>query len=247
MQKTEVTQEQIKLQSQSPPSMVEILGVYVITFFTALLFFHFSNGLFPDQYGPLVSIASHIPMLIIPWIWFHFRVRVSIENAILWKWTKRSFKPLLLICSWLIPLQILGNLDLLGKSMPEWYQNGAGSIALQFLFQGMIVGFTEEMFMRPAIHQTLLSKPLGGFRLGQKIYLSTPLFITAVLFGLLHVGNIGHQPIGYTLFQVVYSFVIGIIFGFYYERTRNYVATSILHNLLDVVAVIMVLLVGLLR
>lgn len=235
--------EQMSTPLSPPPKMVEILGIYVITFSLTFLFFLLSARIIPDNYGPLISISSHIPLFAVPWLWFHFRVHPRVKNAIMWRWTKGSFVPLLLVCSWLIPLQIIGNLDVLGKPLPDWYQNGAGSIWAQILFQGLVVGFSEEMFMRPVLHQTLLSKNMGGFRLFNKFTLSTPLLITALLFALLHVGNIGHQPIGYTMMQIVYAFVIGVIFGVYYEKTRNYVGTAILHNLVDCVGVAIVLIV----
>jgi membrane protease YdiL (CAAX protease family) len=152
-----------------------------------------------------------------------------------------------MICSWLIPLQIVGNLDIIGKPMPLWYQNGAVSIIIEVIFQGFIVGFTEEMFMRPANHQALLSKQLDGYQLFKKWSVSTPTLITALLFGLLHMWNIGHHPIELTIFMFLYSLIIGIIFGFYYERTKNYIGTSILHSLLDVAGTFVVLFIALLN
>ncbi len=236
-----------RIKSNSSPRMLEILGMYVITFFTSLLFFNIGDSIIPEKYGSLVSIGSHIPMLLIPWLWIHLRLRARFSNINLWNWTKGSLKPLLLICSWLIPLQIIGNLDILGKPLPIWYQNGSASIIIEVIFQGFIVGFTEEMFMRPAVHQALLSKQLGGYQLFKRWYISTPILITALLFGMLHIVNIGHQPIDLTIVMFLYSFVIGIIFGFYYERTKNFIGTLILHSLLDVAGTFVVLIVALLN
>jgi membrane protease YdiL (CAAX protease family) len=243
---TKVAQTDSNMELNTNPGIIQIVGMYLITFFMSSLFFKLGNSVIPEKYGTLVSIVSHIPMLLIPWLWIHLRLRASSSNINIWKWTKGSLKPLLLICSWLIPLQVIGNLDILGKPMPLWYQNGAASIIIEVIFQGFIVGFTEEMFMRPAIHQALLSKKLGGYQLFKRWYISTPILITALMFGMLHVVNIWHQPIELTISMFLYSFVIGIIFGFYYERTKNYIGTSILHSLLDVTGTIVILFVALL-
>lgn len=235
--------ELVRKSVQMVPKMREILGVFFITFLTSL----FSSFIFkqytPEHYHSFTPFVSHIPMFIIPWLWFHFRIRKYTDGMVQWKWTKGSLRPLLLMCIWLIPLQVLGNVDVLGSPAPEWYQSGKASIMMQILFQGLVVGFSEEMFMRPCLHQALISKQLGGFHLFKRVYLSKALLITACLFGLLHMGNILSQPFGYTMLQVIYAFIIGVIFGVYYERTRNYVGTSILHNLLDFVGVAVVLVV----
>jgi membrane protease YdiL (CAAX protease family) len=243
---TKVAQNNSDMQLNTSPRIIEIVGMFLITFYMSFLFFNIGDSFISDKYGSLVSIVSHIPMLLIPWLWIHLRLRASSSNVNIWKWTTGSLKPLLLICSWLIPLQVIGNLDIIGKPMPLWYQNGATSIIIEVIFQGFFVGLTEEMFMRPAIHQALLSKKLGGYQLFKRWYISNSILITALMFGMLHVVNIGHQPIELTIIMFLYSFVIGIIFGFYYERTNNYIGTLILHSLLDVVGTFVVLFVALL-
>ncbi|MEN1967195.1 CPBP family intramembrane glutamic endopeptidase [Lentibacillus sp. N15] len=222
----------------------EPVAMFIVTFILSLLFYKFIVVFVPENYARIAAVGSHLPMLIIPWLWIRFRMRSNMEKLVLWKWTEKSIKPLLLIAAWLLPLQIIGNLDVIGNPLPIWYQHGAGTILLELFFQGIFVGFAEEMLMRPAIHRTLLVKSGGGFYLFRKVYISFPLIITSSLFAVLHMVNFMNQPIGLTVFQALYAFIIGTILGYYYERTRNYIGTALLHNAIDVIHVVVVLLVA---
>jgi membrane protease YdiL (CAAX protease family) len=228
----------------APPGLTEVLLVFAVTFLASVICFHSFKGIFADSLPALVSTASHVPMLLIPLLWYHFRFRPGGKTAQLGHWDKKSLQYLLVIAGWLIPLLLLANMDVIGKPVPPWYDLGMTSIILQIFFQGLFVGFSEEMLMRPVIHQALLAKRHDGFFLFRKVYISAPNLLTAVLFGLLHAGNLGQQPFGYTVMQMAYACVIGVIIGIYYERTRSYIGAAVLHNLIDMTGVIMILIAG---
>lgn len=211
---------------------------------SATIVFHFANKIIPQWYSPLISISSHIPMLIIPWIWIRARRKNESKDIGWGKFNKKDKLSLLILCSWLIPLQILGNLDVIGKPIPQWYANGVFSICLQVFFQGIFVGFSEEMLMRPAIHRTLQQILPAHFRFF-KWKCSNAMVITAILFGVLHFGNLGRQPIAINLLNVVYATIIGIIIGIYYEKTKSFIGSVIIHNFIDITGVLNVIIVSL--
>src|SRR5205823_1057191 len=57
--------------------------------------------------------------------------------------------------------------------------------------------------------------------------------IGALLFGLYHLINLAYQSLGSTVQQVLSAFVIGLVFGVLYDRTRNLVGASLAHSVAD--------------
>ncbi|MDP4086906.1 MAG: CPBP family intramembrane metalloprotease [Bacillota bacterium] len=235
----------LQLERITPQSSKKIMGIlsilliFISIFIISYIVFQYSNQFIPQRYSALISISSHVPMLMIPWILIVIKSKTFFPQYLCCSLTKRNIRSLLLICCWLIPLQALGNVDVLGKPMPNWYVYGPVSIGLQIFFQGFFVGLSEEMLMRPFIHRTLQQMVPSNFRI-IKWNCSLSLIITSLLFGFLHLGNLGHQSIEYTIFQVIYAIIIGLIIGIYYEKTKSFLGTVILHNSIDFTGVIMV-------
>ena len=63
--------------------------------------------------------------------------------------------------------------------------------------------------------------------------------MSALSFGLAHLGNLTHQPLNATLFQVYYATAIGIFFAAIYLRTGSLWWTIILHCLVDFASVLL--------
>ena len=63
--------------------------------------------------------------------------------------------------------------------------------------------------------------------------------LSALSFGLAHLGNLTHQPLNATLFQVYYATAIGIFFAAIYLRTGSLWWTIILHCLVDFASVLL--------
>lgn len=221
------------------PSFIEVIGVWILTMAASLAAAKIVEPF--AAYGVIVSYSSHIPQFVLPLIWFHYRVKPSLtgEKVRLFQWKKRSTKLFLIMAVILAALNLLDELvQGRGMAQPPWVKNGAGSIVLTLIFQGVFVGFAEEMMVRAAFHLPLKLK------WGNKSRVPWAYLLTAFAFGLFHLSNyfLG-QPLGPTLVQAASAVVLGLIFGFFYEKTENYVGTALLHNLFDLAGAIGVLIV----
>lgn len=208
--------------------LAELSMVVVVSLLFALLSYRIAEQLVPSDCLPLIAISSHIPIFFIPWLWL--KARTCNVN---WYWTKGSSSLLMRIVSWLLPLIVLLNMDVVFAPPPHWYVSGIGSVILQMLFQGLFVGMSEEMLMRPTIQRTLMGILPQGSRV--------PVWVTAVAFGLFHLTNIGHQSAVTVLLTVIYTFLVGLLIGYYYARTQNYWGTVILHSVIDLPKVLLVI------
>ncbi len=115
------------------------------------------------------------------------------------------------------------------------------AIVSLLIFQGVVVGPTEELLFRgliqTAMNHSIMASPVwGSLRLGT--------IGTALVFGLAHVGNLWYQPLSLTIGQASFAFVIGLILGHYYDRTQNLWGAAILHNLIDLLSVAVPLIIG---
>ncbi len=100
-----------------------------------------------------------------------------------------------------------------------------------WFFEGVVVPVAEEGFFRGV----LLSVLLWGFgklyspRTAQilAIILSTLIFASA------HLNNLGHYPSGFILFQVGFSTILGLAFGYSRVKTGSIYPAMILHALFN--------------
>lgn len=60
---------------------------------------------------------------------------------------------------------------------------------------------------------------------------------SSLIFGLAHLQNIAHQPLDYTLFQILAATLIGIFYGAIYVRTHSLLWVMIGHFLQDFAAI----------
>lgn len=110
------------------------------------------------EYAILVNYASHIPQLLIPWIWDSRRVAplVPLDQRRLWVWPAGTLRPLLKIALWMVGLKLIGSIiEAATTPTPIWVSSGFLPIVLILLFQGVFVGISEEMMVRPGLHQPL--------------------------------------------------------------------------------------------
>lgn len=119
---------------------------------------------------------------------------------------------------WLaIPVLMWGYAMLAGQLTP-------GRLVARFVSNFMQNGFWEEFLFRGAL-QTRLRRLLGP---------AWALVLQALLFGVWHLGlgfsNTGHAGLLPALAStVVYQAVVGLAFGVIFERTRNLLAPSVVH------------------
>jgi membrane protease YdiL (CAAX protease family) len=199
-----------------------------------------------SPYRALVSWATHVPQFVIPWLWYRLRVAPSLppERRSLLRWRETGMRLFWVMSLWILALKFAPSLvEALLSSMPKWVQTGAGPIAVIILFQGVWVGLSEEMAIRPALHLPLLLRLPGKVRVW-RWELSHALLLTSLVFGLIHLPNaLLGQPLAATAAQALFAAVVGLFFGYYYERTGNYLGAALLHNLFDVCGYVAVLIV----
>lgn len=122
-----------------------------------------------------------------------------------------------------------------------WLSHGWLSAALWIVFQGVVVGWSEEYLFRGTLQRlfTLAFARRGvlGMRYGT--------LLAALLFGGSHLFNMVYQPWSVSIAQAVLDLIIGLILGVYYERSDDLASAAWLHNLLDLSALLApVLLIG---
>ena len=89
-------------------------------------------------------------------------------------------------------------------------------------------GFFEEYFFRGLFLKLAFQ---DGIRSSKQVL--GVVLLSALSFGLAHLGNLTHQPLNATLFQVYYATAYGIFFAAIYLRTGSLWWTIILHFLID--------------
>ena len=114
------------------------------------------------------------------------------------------------------------------------------AILAGLIFQGVVVGPTEEVLFRGLI-QTTLNRVIGGAIPFGRLRWGT--IVAALTFGLAHLASLPHQSLGDTLAQVAFAAVVGLVLGHYYDRTQNLWGAAILHNIIDLTSVLVPLLI----
>ncbi len=119
-------------------------------------------------------------------------------------------------------------------SHPDHPLNTA-SLAGWTFFEGIYVGPTEEVLFRSLLIGIISGAGLGGLRLG-RIKLSGAVIVAALLFGAAHYAGGGASPWWQNAFQIVYAVMLGLIYGYWFERSRSILAPAIAHNATDLLA-----------
>lgn len=100
-----------------------------------------------------------------------------------------------------------------------------------WFFEGVVVPLAEEGFFRGI----LLSMLLWGY--GQMYRESTANWLTilfsTLIFSTAHLNNLGDYPAGFILFQVGFSTILGLAFGYTRVKTKSIYPAIILHALFN--------------
>ncbi len=124
--------------------------------------------------------------------------------------------------------------NLLAQAPPQPnHPAGASSFLGWTLFEGGYVGPTEEILFRSLVIGILSGAGLGALRLG-RLELSGATILAALLFGAAHYA--GAAPSWQTAFQVTYAVFLGLIYGYWFERSRSLLAPALAHNATDLMA-----------
>ena len=98
-------------------------------------------------------------------------------------------------------------------------------------FEGVVVPLAEEGFFRGV----LLSMLLWGFgRLyAPRAAVMLTVILSALIFASAHLNNLGHYPTGFILFQVGFSIILGLAFGYSRVKTASIYPAILLHALFN--------------
>jgi len=224
---------------RSFPSLLEVLGLLVVVNALSLLVAMWLGPLVPVRV--FVSYLTHVPQFVVPLVWYLVRLRPLLggDEAGLFRWKRAGTTAFVVIGVILVSLNLLDEVVAGNGQTPEWARNGAVSVALTLVFQGLIVGFAEEMVVRVGVQMPLKRRWAGRGRF------PWPILVAALAFGLMHLPNyfLG-QPLGATVIQSGTAAVLGLVIGFYFQRSENYVGAALLHNLFNLAGAVGVLLVA---
>lgn len=167
----------------------------------------------------------HLWFLAIPLIWyFALKKRFPIGN--LSGKTIREWLPnWIILLAVVIPLATLttyiyGKTSLAGFTIL--------SIVMNFLFQSVLVGVSEEFVFRGQVQTGLNNSLKKTLKVGKgSIRLGT--ILTALVFAVLHFSDIS---------SIAFAFFFGILVGYFYDKTNSIWGAVIIHNIVDLLAVI---------
>jgi hypothetical protein len=110
----------------------------------------------------------------------------------------------------------------------------SASIGGWLLFEGVYVGPTEEIPFRALLVTYLIATMPGKLRVG-RYEMSWAGVIAAIIFALLHATNFATRHWPEALGQQLYAIALGVLYAYWLEKSRSVVASSIGHNVGDLV------------
>ena len=109
-----------------------------------------------------------------------------------------------------------------------------GSMTGWLFFEGVYVGPTEEILFRSLLVGYLIAAMPGKVRLG-RYDMSWGGVIVAAVFAFAHLASFFTRPSFAAAGQQVYAFALGILYAYWFEKSRSVVAPIVGHNVGDVV------------
>jgi len=101
-------------------------------------------------------------------------------------------------------------------------------------FEGLFAGTSEEVLFRGLL-VTYLAAAMPG-RLSFRGYeMNGAGVVVAALFALAHIGNFFLRPFPMAFGQLFYAFALGVLYAYWYEKSRSLLAPIIGHNVSNVV------------
>ena len=109
-----------------------------------------------------------------------------------------------------------------------------GSFLSRIILVWIIASSVEEIFYRGFLQTYLEPLKEIGLKLG-KIYLSLPVILAAVMFGFMHLCLKGMLPWVMVRFIILNATVLGLIAGYYREKTGSLIPAYFVHLTFNVV------------
>ncbi len=102
------------------------------------------------------------------------------------------------------------------------------------IFEGVYVGPTEEILFRSLLVGFLMAAMPGKVTLG-RYSMSWAGIVVAAIFAFAHIATFLSRPSLAAAGQQVYAFALGVLYAYWFEKSRSVVAPIIGHNVSDVV------------
>jgi membrane protease YdiL (CAAX protease family) len=189
----------------------------------------------------VLNYAGHAWFLAVPLAWFWLLRRRFPVGRLRWRELRAWAGPWWVVWAFVALL----NVALAGATIAQGSGAlGAGRhemLALEPLladvvFRLILVGLAEEFLFRGLIQTGLNSSLRGTLALG-RVRLRVGTVVAAVVFGLTHAENLAlGQALPSVLFNLVYAIFLGLVAGYFYDKTRNLWGAVILHNIADFLA-----------
>lgn len=124
---------------------------------------------------------------------------------------------------------------LVDYTYPLNFQNVIGTLSFQLLFSGT----SEEILFRalPISLMVLVSDTSIVVKVG-KLNITLETIIAALLFSIAHINwTLFPLTLSYNSFQVIYAFILGVIYGITYQKSGSIIYPIIMHGISNVVMV----------
>ena len=99
-------------------------------------------------------------------------------------------------------------------------------------FEGIFVGPSEETLFRGLL-VTYLASAMPGTVSWRGYTMNGAGVVVALLFALAHFGSFFVEPVAMALGQQLYAFALGVLYAYWFEKSRSLVAPIIGHNVSD--------------
>jgi hypothetical protein len=107
-----------------------------------------------------------------------------------------------------------------------------GSIVAWLLFEGVVVGPTEEIPFRGLLQTFLMQRTSGRVRFW-KYDMHVAGVVLALLFAVAHVTSFWTESLSMAIGQQIYAFALGILYAYWREKSGSVLAPVIGHNVGD--------------
>jgi membrane protease YdiL (CAAX protease family) len=120
------------------------------------------------------------------------------------------------------------------RTVPENLPLTAVNLVGWLSFEGIFVGFSEEIPFRGLLQTFLMKRTAGRIRF-LKFDMHVAGVILALLFALAHATNFWQQPFWAAAGQQAYALALGILYAYWYEKSGSLLAAILGHNMSDLV------------
>ena len=145
--------------------------------------------------------------------------------------TKGKFQLTGRLFLWIIPTAILSVVGFIASRSGQDVKESFGLSYFQdIIFVWIYASITEEIFTRGLLQSFLSPLTRYGISLSKKLRLSLPVLFSGLFFGMMHMVAIDKMgpPV------IVFTSALGIIAGYYREKTESLIPAIIIHALFNI-------------